>query len=204
MAAVLGAGALSREHEGATWESLRLSLLSPREILWGKMGAPLLVCGVCGLIFMPIVLPCVRSVAYSGPFQGGISITQFIAAIALVFSCAWCSTLLGLLFSQYSRRTVSGICWTTGTLFVMLIAAPSYISSLGGREMETLMTTWHPLLAIINVFDRRNRYSVESRLAPSGTLESALPCVLLLLFIGGVCALFVLRSLYVSRKSDVR
>ena len=206
LCAVLGAGALAREHEGATWESLRLSLLSPREVLWGKMGAPLLICLVCGIVFLPIILPCVRSLVFWGAARGnGISLTQLLSSLLLIGSSAFCFTTLGLLFSQWARRSTTAICWTLGVLFALLLALPVYFSAVGNREMEEFFGTWHPFLAFINIFDRQVRFNEDYNPLPLvGTLDAALPSTLLLLFIGVVCSLILWRQLFQSRNSEAR
>lgn len=202
LSAILGAGGLSREREGGTWEALRLSLLTPREILQGKIGVPLWMCAICGLIFLPMLLLSTRTLVYSGSTNDGLSLTQLVASLAVLLVTAWSCTLLGLTFSQYAKRSVSAICWTLGVLFVGLLVAPMFLSETGSyesqRAVERQMTSWHPVMAMTKILSRPASYT-DGKIGLSSVTADALPCLLLWLALGIVLHLFLLRALGKTR-----
>jgi ABC-type transport system involved in multi-copper enzyme maturation permease subunit len=202
---VLGAGGLARERDGATWEALKLSLLSPREILWGKMGTPLLMFAFCGAVFLPILLPCVRGLGVLQAAQRGISFSQLVAAHLLIVSVAWFCALLGLTFSHFSRKPATAICWTLGTLFVSLVAAPVFWQQVGRdysaqRDVEQWLAKWHPVAAMANLFGGAN-IGYSSSAQTGSTLGLAWPCALVFFALGAVLYVFLLRELAASRQA---
>ena len=64
---LMSAGALSRERENGTWEMLHLSLMEPRQIILGKVLAPLIIVGGLFLFVAPLLLPCVRWLQFGEP-----------------------------------------------------------------------------------------------------------------------------------------
>jgi ABC-type transport system involved in multi-copper enzyme maturation permease subunit len=202
---VLGAGGLARERDGATWEALELSLLSPREILWGKMGTPLLMCAFCGAVFLPILLPCVRGPGVLQAAQRGIAFSQLVAAHLIIVSLAWFCTLLGLTFSHFSKKPVTAICWTLGTLFVALIAAPVFWQQVGRdylaqRSVEQWLAKWHPVAAMTNLFGGAN-IGYSSGAQAGSTLGLVWPCALVFFALGAVLYVFLLHALSASRQT---
>jgi ABC-type transport system involved in multi-copper enzyme maturation permease subunit len=200
---VLGAGGLARERDGATWEALKLSLLSPREILWGKMGTPLLMCAFCGAVFLPILLPCVRGSGVLQAAQRGISFSQLVAAHLLIISVAWFCTLLGLTFSHFSKKPATAICWTLGTLFVFLVALPVFWTQIGSYEAQRhagqWLEKWHPVAAMMNLFGGTN--GGYSSAQTGSTLGLAWPCALAFFILGAALYVFLLRRLSASHKA---
>ena len=210
LCALLSASSLSREREGNTWEALRLSLLSPREVLWGKMATPLILCAICGLVFLPILLLCVRRVEFVGNNQTDLSLTQLLAASVLIAACAWCFTLVGLLISQFSKRSVTAICGTLGVLFFLLVVPPVYTNSFGIDNSDYYLRQWHPFIALINVFDRQEKYYDDYSYdyvihsLPTSTIGNTLPCAGLLILFGCVCYLVLWHKLFSSKKTEAR
>ncbi len=203
LCSILGAGGLAREREGATWETLKLSLLLPREILWGKMGTPLLMCAFCGTVFLPILLLCVRAGSTQGK-ASGISISQLLAAHLIIISAAWFCTLLGLSFSHFSKKPATAICWTLGTLFVTLIALPVFITQTGSYETQRLagewLEKWHPVVALMNLFDAGTN-AIPGGAQFGSTVNAAWPCALVFFIVGAVLYVFLLCGLSAKRES---
>jgi hypothetical protein len=194
LCAVQSAGAFVREREQSTLTALRLSLLSPRELIFGKMGAPLLVVAVCGLVFLPFFLLAVRSLKYS-PDGGEIALSQLLGAVLLLAASAWCVTLMSLVFSWFNRRVIAAMCWTVGTLFAWLVAAPVLLLSTAtyetSRAVETSCQFWHPAFAMLALFDQRSPYFYETTGGPPGVLYHAAPAAFVL-FLLGAALLFLL------------
>ena len=204
LCSITSASGFSREREGATWEALRLSLLSPREILWGKMGAPLMICATCGLVFLPLILPCIRSLVYYDSYQiKGISLTQFLASMAIIAASAWCFTLIGLLISNFCKRSVTAICATLGVLLITLVGVPMYLISFYVRLQYEELLIRHPFFALVALFDRRTSYNSETPILTS-TLGTAFPCVFLLIAIGTICFLVLWRELNFVKERKSR
>ncbi|HVF10219.1 MAG TPA: ABC transporter permease subunit, partial [Abditibacteriaceae bacterium] len=127
--AIMGAGAFSREREAGTWESLSLSLLSPREIIFGKLLTPLVMCAYGFVLFLPVLLPCALLSATSINDPSGDSFgaktLSALATVLVVAGAGWCCTAWGLLLSWLCRRTAVAISWTLVTLAGGLIVLPT-------------------------------------------------------------------------------
>ena len=94
------ASAWSREYERETMDLLRTSLLTPRQLILGKVVAALRAC------LFPLILASIASLPLIGyPFRSGQAAIHFVAGLATIgvttIMCVSVSTLMGLL----SRRT---------------------------------------------------------------------------------------------------
>jgi ABC-type transport system involved in multi-copper enzyme maturation permease subunit len=94
------ASAWSREYERETMDLLRISLLTPRQLVMGKVVAALRAC------MLPLILASIASLPLIGyPFRSGPAAVQFVAGLATIgvttVECVAISTLMGL----FSRRT---------------------------------------------------------------------------------------------------
>lgn len=138
--AAMGAGAFSRERESGTFEPLLLSVLPSRDIIWGKLAAPLLACCVFALPFVPLLALCVRGVDYR-PGLESVSLTQAAAAFGVIAATAWCYTAWGMLISWHCRRTAAAVGWTLGTLFLANVFMPLFF----GRASDS---SFQPIAAL--------------------------------------------------------
>jgi len=166
--AIMGAGAFSREREAGTWESLSLSLLSPREIIFGKVLAPLMMCGYGFVLFLPVLLPCALLPRTNSDLFGDRALTAAMAVL-IVAVAAWCCTAWGLLLSWLCRRTAIAISWTLVTVFLGFVVLPIFVRIvisltygwfgawfLGRSKafaapsplFEMLASIWHPWMAL--------------------------------------------------------
>jgi len=175
-AAVSGANAFTREREIKTWESLHLSLLSPREIVTAKLGAVIIGFAVFTLPFWPLLLPCVRPI-WNNNISGneGVSLLQALVCFALLVATGICYTLWGMFWSWRCRKTTAATGWTLGSLFFLLIFAPSFLavaaSPSGG--LENFLWSYHPFAAMA--------FAVEGK-----ELDVGVATILWLLVISGV------------------
>ncbi len=133
--AAIAATSWTREREGGTWEALKLSLLSPREILRAKWLSPL-----------------VSFAYYSAPLWvllpiGALFVGVVAFALGALVVAAWLglAVALGLWMSWRVKNGTAAIAWTTGILAVLLAGWP-WLNALAGVD-ESLA---------------RSRYSVGS------------------------------------------
>ena len=112
--AAIAATSWTRERESGTWESLKLSLLTPREILRAKWLSPL-----------------VSFAYYSAPLWILLPIGALFVGVAAfaegaIVVIAWLSlaVALGLWMSWRVKNGTASIAWTTGILAVLLAGWP--------------------------------------------------------------------------------
>ena len=153
-ASAQGGAALARERENGTWEALQLSLLSPSQIVRGKLIASLATMIVLSFPAWPLLLLCVR---WGGSWSatsagGGIGVQpfQFVAAILVWVGTLWLQTLLALFVSARAKKVGGAIggatgiafAWMLGSLFLFLVNTGSESDSVG------LLGVLNPLVAL--------------------------------------------------------
>ena len=112
---VLSATSWTRERESGTWESLKLSLLTPRQILRAKWLSPL-ISFVYYSAPLWILLPIGALYVPFGSFLMG----------ALVVAAWWgLAVALGLWVSWRVQNGTASIAWTAGVLATLLIGVPA-------------------------------------------------------------------------------
>ena len=112
--AVLAATSWTRERESGTWESLKLSLLTPRQILRAKWLSPLISFAYYAaplLILMPI-----------GALF--IDFKSFLVGVVVVAAWLGLAVALGLWMSWRVRNGTAAIAWTVGVLAMLLVGVP--------------------------------------------------------------------------------
>lgn len=121
--AAIAATSWTREREGGTWESLKLSLLSPREILRAKWLSPLVSFAYYSAplwILLPIGALFVGVAAFA---QGAIVVVAWLGL----------AVALGLWMSWRVPNGTASITWTTGILAVLLVGWP-WMNGLAGVD----------------------------------------------------------------------
>ncbi|MBV9865584.1 MAG: ABC transporter permease subunit [Abitibacteriaceae bacterium] len=186
--ALMGASAFAREREAGLLEPLLLSSLSPREILWGKLCAPLLACCYYSL---PVLLAMVLCIDIIPAFMTGISPLQAIATLLIVGAAAWCYTALGLCLSWCCKRLSIALTWTLVGLFTSLLCAPLLLNAFGDSSW---WQPGHPFLALAAVSHRRDAFSIAA---------TTLPCALILFGVGCILLLWLAWAMrYGAREKD--
>ncbi len=113
VAAAFGALVFTREREQQTLQPLLMSLLSPREVVFGKAGGACVVAALYGVPFLPIIAVglCTRPLLLAG-----------ILIVAL--SEIWLAAAIGLAFSWICRKTAVAVggALTSVLLIVLPIA----------------------------------------------------------------------------------
>ncbi|MCX7924599.1 MAG: hypothetical protein N2554_02165 [Fimbriimonadales bacterium] len=112
----------SLEYEKQTWESLALTRLTAKEILWGKWGAALARVGILTLLALPMLLTTANLDIYvSGSLRGKYptvlepttNLYPFTAGVFVLFSWGALIVSLGMWLSFRLKRTLS----TASTLY---------------------------------------------------------------------------------------
>jgi ABC-type transport system involved in multi-copper enzyme maturation permease subunit len=168
---VQGALSFTREHEAGTWEGIHLSLLSPRQMLWGKVlpiwGLSLLMAA----FFWTPTLLCVDGVLAMQTGSDHLTPQLFFGTVAIACTTSWSLLCWGVFWSTHLKRVWPAVVWTIGSLLFLYIAVPALVgiaaasmSSYGSdRFMMTAFRLWHPLFAFIVLSDdHRSRYGVTS------------------------------------------
>lgn len=148
-----GGSAFARERENGTWEALQLSLLTPAQIVRGK-----LVAAIATMIFLafpawPLLLVCLQWDGTWGAARTfvGVQPFQLVAAIVIWLGTLWLQTLIGMLFSTRAKRvggaiggaTLTALVWMLGSLLLFLISSgPSSEGTLG------FLAVVNPLMAL--------------------------------------------------------
>ena len=190
---VQGALTFTREHEAGTWEGIHLSLLSPRQMLWGKVLPIWIVSLLMAAFFWTPTFLCVDGVLAEQTGSDALTLRMFFGTIAIACATAWSLLCWGVFWSAHLRRVWPAVVWTIGSLLFLFIAVPALagiaISSMGysagiDRIFMTVFRLWHPLFAFIVMSESSStlRYGVTSS-------ESVLQYCLMSLVIGGVLLL---------------
>lgn len=140
--AVLAATSWTRERESGTWESLKLSLLTPRQILRAKWLSPLISFAYYSAplwILLPIGALYIDSLA-------------FVAGVFVVAAWLGLAVALGLWMSWRVRNGTAAIAWTAGILAMLLFGLPQ-INNLVG--IDDTLARWS-----IGVGNTREVYDV--------------------------------------------
>ena len=163
--AIMGANGFSREHEGGTWESLRLSLLRPREIVRGKVGGIALTCALFSIPIWPLLLPCVGWNQSDVIFGDSIEPTQ-LGAVALVwFGSVIATALWGLWIGRRTRKSSAASGLSLGVGAALLIGEPSLYAILSPRSDMMWMAVINPMMALTSTMDSHWRDSSVVALA---------------------------------------
>jgi len=127
----LTAGSITAERERKTFDTLRISLLSAREIVIGKLGAAVLFLLLLILAAIPL-----QSLAF---FLGGVGLAEMLISIVMLALSALVFCTLGLYFSSITKHTSAAtvLTYSTLALSVMILGAFTYAF----RENSYLLST---------------------------------------------------------------
>jgi len=149
-----GAGALPREREGGTWESLRLSLLSPAQIVRGKLWAGLGTSLVLSLPAWPLLLLCVDWGGWWTPIPASSDIYpyQLLQGIGIWLSTLWLQSIAAMLIGVRAPKagaatgvaTLISLGWMFGSLFLMIP---------GLWNIEGFLSVTNPFMALSVVME---------------------------------------------------
>lgn len=136
----LTAGALTMEREHRTLDLLKTTLLTPRELVLGKLSAAVIYLFL--LIFT--VLP-IQSLAF---ILGGVGLAEvIISSILLVVTSIFFSTL-GIFFSSFLKRTLAATISSYGSILLSVFALIFFVFSMS--FVATLMFSNNSNTSTIN------------------------------------------------------
>lgn len=120
---VLAATSFTRERESGTWEGLKLSLLTPREILRAKWRSPLISFFYYGAPLW-VLLPV-------GALFGDMG--AFVTGLAIVLCWLSLAVALGLWVSWRAPNSTAAMAWSSGVLLFLLVGTP-WINDMVGLD----------------------------------------------------------------------
>jgi len=182
----LTAGAITSEREHQTLDLLRISLLSARSLVLGKLGTAFVYLFLLILTALPI-----QSLAF---LLGGVGLGEMIVSSLMLVVTAFAFCALGIFFSSFMKRTLTStvssyaailLSFLALAIFFILIAFfdTSFSSLANSRLYENLLLValWllvstNPLLAAVVseviLIDQQNLFYTT---APFGTSSFSLP-----------------------------
>ena len=119
----LAAGAIAAEREHQTYELLRATLLSARQLVLGKFASGFLFLLLLLLVGLPL-----QSVAY---LFGGVALEELLIGVLLLVVTAAALLSIGLLFSSLSRRTLVASVLSYGVTLLLVFGLPLLMFMVG-------------------------------------------------------------------------
>jgi ABC-type transport system involved in multi-copper enzyme maturation permease subunit len=127
----LTAGSIAGEKERQTYDLLVASLLSPWQIVWGKLSAALSFALLLILSIVPL-----KSLAF---LFGGVSLTEVVIALVGLVATAVFYATIGIFWSAALRSTLGATSLALGSIIMMLLGIPFLVLIFGlifGRELS--------------------------------------------------------------------
>lgn len=112
----LTSGAIAAERERQTYDLLIASLLSPWQIVWGKLASALAFAMLLILSVVPIM-----SLAF---LFGGVSLTELLIALVGMVVTAITYATLGLFWSSVMRGSLGATAFSIGSVVLILLGIP--------------------------------------------------------------------------------
>ena len=153
---VLTSGSIAGEKERQTYDLLVASLLTPWQIVWGKLVSAL----AFALLLIVAVVP-VMSLAF---LFGGVGLTEVLIAIVGLVTTAILYATIGLFWSALMRSSLGATSFAIGTVIVILLGIPflivivtlilgssapsSLLDSLWFIYVSRLFIALHPFIAL--------------------------------------------------------
>ena len=153
---VLTSGSVAGEKERQTYDLLVASLLTPWQIVWGKLVSAL----AFALLLIVAVVP-VMSLAF---LFGGVGLTEVLIAIVGLVTTAILYATIGLFWSALMRSSLGATSFAIGTVIVILLGIPflivivtlilgssapsSLLDSLWFIYVSRLFIALHPFIAL--------------------------------------------------------
>ena len=112
----LTSGSIAGEKERQTYDLLVASLLSPWQIVWGKLGAALAFAMLLILAVVPVM-----SLAF---LFGGVTLAEVVIALVGLVTTAVFYATVGLFWSAVMRGTLGATILSLGSIIMMLLLIP--------------------------------------------------------------------------------
>lgn len=137
---LLTAGSISGEKERQSYDLLVSSLLSPWQIVWGKLGAALAYAGLLVLGTIPLI-----SVAF---LFGGVSLSEVVVALVALLATALVCACVGLCWSSIAGSSMVANALSLGTVLLVLLGIPLMLV-FGGVIFSSSFTRWSNIPLVI-------------------------------------------------------
>jgi ABC-type transport system involved in multi-copper enzyme maturation permease subunit len=207
---VLTSGSIAGEKERQTFDLLIASLLSPWQIVWGKLASAL----IYALLLIFAVVP-VMSLAF---LFGGVSPMEvFIALVGLITTAVFYATI-GLFWSSMTRTALGATSFALGSIIMMLLGIPflavtfmlafardlssDFFSSTLFVYISRLFVSAHPFIALglteAQIAGGGNPF-FETIDTPGSALVVPSPWLLYVVFAAVVSALLIVLSVRMLR-----
>jgi len=124
----LTSGAISSERERGTFDLLRASLLSSRELVLGKLGA-----AVAYLLLLILAALPLQSLAF---FLGGVGMAEMVVSLVMLTVSAFFFCVLGLYFSSIARKTSTANILAYGSMLLPVIVGGLLYYLLGNGDID--------------------------------------------------------------------
>ena len=156
--AMRGAAAFTRERETGTWQSIRLSLLSPLEIIMGKQIGAVSAAAFWSLTLLPFIYPALQN-------SHGYSWQQIALTFLYLFALAWASAAWGMRISWSTKKSATAAGWTIGSLFIALMVLPPFVVWFAdditqSHRLLNFVELLHPAVCFGRIFDG-NAYNIH-------------------------------------------
>jgi ABC-type transport system involved in multi-copper enzyme maturation permease subunit len=150
---VFTAGSVTGERERQTLDQLLTTLITPWQMMWGKLFAGLRVSSVLtGFLMWPVLLACIMPLDYwyNLPTMGGYFLVVLLTCITTAMTALFCSTL----FTKTATSQLASYLIII-TLFLMPLAAERFVEQFvktpDAREVVQLAGITSPFAAVFNL-----------------------------------------------------
>lgn len=198
---VLTSGSIAGEKERQTYDLLVASLLTPWQIVWGKLASAL----AFALLLIVAVVP-VMSLAF---LFGGVGLTEVLIAIVGLVTTAILYAAIGLFWSALMQGSLGATSFAIGTVIVILLGIPflivivtlilrssapsSQLDSLWFIYISRLFASVHPFIALGTTASQlSNGESPFFEVVQTGTANVVMPSPWLLYAILSLIATVIL------------
>lgn len=214
----LTSGSIAGEKERQSYDLLIASLLSPWQIIWGKLAAALSFALLLILAIVPMM-----SLAF---LFGGVSLTEVLIALIGLIATAIFYATIGVFWSAALRTTLGANSMAVGSIVIMLLGipffgllfsiifgrdlSPVWLNSFGFKVIAALFLYSHPFIALqateSQIIDGESAFyttvPIGANFSGSGQLLLPSPWIIYLLLALFYSATLIFLSLRMLRPSE--
>jgi ABC-type transport system involved in multi-copper enzyme maturation permease subunit len=139
------AGSMTSERERATLDLLLTTLITPWQMLWGKLLSGFRVASVLtGFLMWPVVLACIMPLDYwhNLPTMAGYFLIVALTCVTTAMTGLFCSTLF-----RKSTTSLMSTYVIIGTMFLAPIAAAAFIQTFARGSTAASVIPWFQSLS---------------------------------------------------------
>jgi hypothetical protein len=210
----LTSGAISSERERQTFDLLRISLLSGRALVFGKLSS-----AVVFLLLLILSAIPVESLAF---FLGGVGMAEIVISTLMLVVTAIFYCTLGLFFSSFAKRTLTSTVSSYASILLSLIVLVFLLffvgiftssSILGATIVEDIIGIFLWFLFSTNPFfaatvsevilvDSQSLFMTTSGFLGSSSIPLPSPWIFYTIFHIALTILLILLSIYFVNRPD--